>query len=102
MAFTTQSVPFSWRKTHRLQYGCANSIACGTSQWDARRRDGCSTPASTSRPSGEWDDDDFDELTDGVVVGRIIKPQGISWLWTLAFKYHEDRTSTHGYAATRE
>jgi hypothetical protein len=40
------------------------------------------------------------------VVGRIIKaaasPQGMSWLWTLAFKYQEDRTSTHGYAATRE
>jgi hypothetical protein len=62
--------------------------------------------ASSSRPSGEWNDDDFDVLADGVVVGRIMKaaasPQGMSWLWTLAFKYHEDRTSTHGYAATRE
>src|SRR6202040_2323538 len=27
--------------------------------------------ASASRPSGEWDDDDFDVLADGVVVGRI-------------------------------
>jgi hypothetical protein len=27
--------------------------------------------ASASRPSGEWNDDDFDVLTDGVVVGRI-------------------------------
>jgi hypothetical protein len=26
--------------------------------------------ASTSRPSGEWSDDDFDVLCDGVVVGR--------------------------------
>jgi hypothetical protein len=25
-----------------------------------------------------------------------------SWMWTLAFGYHEDRTPTHGYAATRE
>jgi hypothetical protein len=62
--------------------------------------------ASSSRPSGEWNDDDFDVLADGVVVGRIMKaaasPQGMSWLWTLAFKYHEDRTSTHGYAATRD
>ena len=62
--------------------------------------------ASSSRPSGEWNDDDFDVLADGVVVGRIMKaaasPQGMSWLWTLAFKYHEDRTSTHGYAAPRE
>ncbi len=26
MAFTTQLVPFSWRKTHRLQYRCANQF----------------------------------------------------------------------------
>ena len=60
--------------------------------------------ASTSRPSGEWNDDDYDVLADGAVVGRIMKaaavPVGMSWMWTLAFGYHEDRTSTHGYAAT--
>lgn len=28
--------------------------------------------ASASRSSGEWSDDDFDVLADGVVVGRII------------------------------
>src|SRR5262249_29540042 len=27
--------------------------------------------ASASRPSGEWNDDDYDVLADGVVVGRI-------------------------------
>ena len=62
--------------------------------------------ASTSRPSGEWNDDDFDVLADGVVVGRIMKaaavPVGMSWMWTLAFGYHEDRWPTHGYEATRE
>ena len=62
--------------------------------------------ASVSRSSGEWSDDDFDELCDGVVVGRIMKaaavPVGMSWIWTLAYDYHEDRTLTHGYAATRE
>jgi hypothetical protein len=62
--------------------------------------------ASASRPSGEWNDDDFDVLCDGVVVGRIMKaaavPVGMSWMWTLAFGYHEDRTPTHGYAAMRE
>jgi hypothetical protein len=62
--------------------------------------------ASTSRPSGEWSDDDFDVLCDGAVVGRIMKaaavPVGQSWMWTLAFGHHEDRTPTHGYAATRE
>jgi hypothetical protein len=29
--------------------------------------------ASASRPSGEWNDDDFDVLADGIVVGRIFK-----------------------------
>jgi hypothetical protein len=29
--------------------------------------------ASASRPSGEWSDDDFDVLANGVVVGRIVK-----------------------------
>jgi hypothetical protein len=28
--------------------------------------------ASVSRPSGEWNDDDYDVLADGVVVGRIM------------------------------
>ena len=33
--------------------------------------------ASTSGPSGEWNDDDFDVLCDGVViVGRIMKVLG--------------------------
>jgi hypothetical protein len=45
-------------------------------------------------------------LADGAVVGRIMKvhaaPEGSPWLWTLAFGHHEDRTPTHGYAATRE
>jgi hypothetical protein len=56
--------------------------------------------ASVSRLSGEWNDDDFDVLADGVIVGRIMKaaavPVGMSWMWTLAFDYHEDRTPTHG------
>jgi len=62
--------------------------------------------ASASRLSGEWSDDDFDVLCGGVVVGRIMKaaavPVGMSWMWTLAFGYHEDRTPTPGYSATRE
>ena len=62
--------------------------------------------ASASRPSGEWNDDDYDVLCDGVVVGRIMQAAavsvGMSWMWTLAFGHHEARTPTHGYAATRE
>jgi hypothetical protein len=29
-------------------------------------------------------------------------PVGQSWTWTLAFGCQDDRTPTHGYAATRE
>ena len=28
--------------------------------------------ASASRPSGEWNDDDYDVLAEGIVVGRIM------------------------------
>jgi hypothetical protein len=62
--------------------------------------------ASDSRLSGEWNDDDYDVLAEGVVIGRIRKaaaaPAGQPWLWTLAFGQHEDRTPTHGYEPTRE
>jgi hypothetical protein len=62
--------------------------------------------ATASRLSGEWSDDDYDVLCEGVIVGRIMKaaasPVGTQRLWTLAFGHHEDRTPTHGYEATRE
>jgi hypothetical protein len=35
--------------------------------------------ASVSRVSGEWSEDDFDVLADGIVVGRIMRaaaPEG--------------------------
>jgi hypothetical protein len=58
-------------------------------------------------PSGQWDDDDdYDVLADGAVVGRIFNaaasPIGSPWMGKLAFGQHEDRTPTHGHAATRE
>ena len=62
--------------------------------------------ASASRPSGEWKDDDYDVLADGVVVGRIFNaaasPVGTPWMWTLLYGHHEDRSPTHGYEPTRE
>jgi hypothetical protein len=62
--------------------------------------------ASASRPSGAWNDEDFDVLADGVVVGRIFNsaasPVGSPWMWTLAYGQHEGRTPTRGYEATRE
>jgi hypothetical protein len=40
--------------------------------------------ASASRPSGDWSDDDYDVLADGVVVGRIFRaaasPEGSRWI----------------------
>jgi hypothetical protein len=54
--------------------------------------------ASASRPSGEWSDEDYDVLADGVVVGRIFlanaAPVGASWMWTLLLEHHKDRTTT--------
>jgi hypothetical protein len=51
--------------------------------------------ASASRPSREWNDDDYDVIADGIIVGRIMKaaavPVGQSWLWTLGFEYHGPR-----------
>ena len=45
--------------------------------------------ASASRASGEWNDDDYDVLADGVVVGRIMMAAaaqvGTPWLWTVAY-----------------
>jgi hypothetical protein len=62
--------------------------------------------ASASRSFGEWNDEDFDVVSDGVVVGRIFHaaaaPVGSRWMWALAFGHHEDRAPTHGYAETRE
>jgi hypothetical protein len=52
--------------------------------------------AAASRLSGEWNDDDYDVLADGVVVGRIFNaaaaPVRSPWMWTLAFGHHEDRS----------
>ena len=62
--------------------------------------------AALSRPSGEWNDDDFDVLANGEVVGRIFKanaaPVGSPWMWTLIFPHQQGRTPTHGYEPTRE
>src|SRR5262249_7089280 len=51
--------------------------------------------AGASRLSGKWNEDDYDMLADGEVVGRIMKaaaaPVGQPWLWALAYGHHEDR-----------
>jgi hypothetical protein len=56
------------------------------------------------RASASRRDDNYEVLAEGVVVGRIFKVRlggRTPWMWTLALAHHEDRTPTHGYAATR-
>ncbi len=61
--------------------------------------------ASASRPSGEWREDDYDVLADGVIVSRIFlspgAPQDRQWMW--ASGHNGDiRRAAHGYEPTRE
>jgi hypothetical protein len=56
--------------------------------------------ASASRLSGEWSDDDYDVLAEGIVVGRIMKAAAAPVEGAMALD--EDRSPIYGYAATRE
>ena len=52
-----------------------------------------------------WNQDDYDVLEDGVIVGRIFKvpiaPQDQPWMW--ASGHNGDiRRAAHGYEPTRE
>jgi hypothetical protein len=62
--------------------------------------------ASLSRSSGQWSDDDYDVLENGVVVGRIftslVAPKEAPWLWSLAHTHVSNRRPTSGNAATRD
>jgi hypothetical protein len=46
--------------------------------------------ASASRPSGQWQDEDYDVIADGKVVGRIYEdasastPPELRWFWSVA------------------
>jgi hypothetical protein len=58
--------------------------------------------ASVSRPPGQWRDDDYDVLENGVVVERIffldaVGPQGRPWIWASGHNGHT-RRAAHGYA----
>jgi ATP dependent DNA ligase domain len=41
-------------------------------------------------------------LSSARIFHAAASPVGSAWMWTLIFGHHEDRTPTHGYAATRE
>ena len=62
--------------------------------------------ASASRSSGQWRDDDYDVVEEGVIVGRIflslIAPKVTPWFWSLAHAHVSNRSPTHGYEPTRE
>ena len=47
----------------------------------------------------------YNVLSGSRIVGRILLSDASAasqWVWTLSYDYHEDRTPTHGYAATRD
>jgi hypothetical protein len=56
--------------------------------------------------SGPRNDDTYDVIADGSVVGRIMffsaTPGGQAWMWAIVPWHQKDRTLTHGYEATRE
>jgi hypothetical protein len=54
--------------------------------------------ASASRPSGEWDDDDYDVLAGGAVVGRIFKANAG---WGIVAVDARIRSSRRPYTDTR-
>jgi hypothetical protein len=63
--------------------------------------------ASGSRPSGQWRDDDYDVLENGVVVGRIFHldaaaPPGHPWMWASGHSAATIKRAAHGYETTRE
>ena len=64
--------------------------------------------ASVSRPSGQWQDEDYDVLADGKVVGRIYErgsehePPELRWFWSITEIAPAVPNVTYGHAATRE
>jgi hypothetical protein len=64
--------------------------------------------AKFSRPSGQWQDEDYDVLADGKVVGRILEsgsrfdPPDLLWTWSITSIWPATRGVTNGTAATRE
>jgi hypothetical protein len=62
--------------------------------------------ASASRSSGQWSDDDYDVLENGVVVGRIfllgaVSPPGRPWMWASGHSAATIKRAAHGYEPTR-
>jgi hypothetical protein len=64
--------------------------------------------ASASRPSGQWQDEDYDVLADGKVVGRIYEdahlstPPELRWFWSVTAIVPAIPNRTNGHPTTRE
>jgi hypothetical protein len=62
--------------------------------------------ASASRPSGQWQDEDYDVLADGKVIGRIYEdasastPPELRWFWSVTSIWPATPGLTNGTAAT--
>ena len=62
--------------------------------------------AKFSRPSGQWQDEDYDVIADGEVVGRILEegspfdPPDLRWTWSITSIWPATRGVTNGTAAT--
>jgi hypothetical protein len=62
--------------------------------------------AKLSRPSGQWQDEDYDVLADGKVVGRIYEddsastPPELRWFWSIIEIAPTVPNKTYGHAAT--
>jgi hypothetical protein len=63
------------------------------------------SPLSLNRAPIGWNEDDYDVVEDGVIVGRIFKvpiaPQDRHWMWASGHNGHI-RRAAHGYGPTRE
>jgi hypothetical protein len=58
--------------------------------------------ASTSRPSGSWEDDDFDVFDGDRDIGRIYRVNGHDGTWFWGVSFQVTRRKSYGYALSLE
>jgi hypothetical protein len=68
-------------------------------------QDSTRAPLILKRAPIGWNEDDFDVVENGIIVGRIVKvpiaSQDCPWMWTSGHNGHI-RRAAHGYEPTRE
>jgi len=65
------------------------------------------TPLTLRRAPIAWNQDDYDVLENGKIVGRIffldaVGPQDRHWMWASGHSAASVKRAAHGYEATRE